>query len=43
MRARVRKALQSAEKYSLVANSIKSAIHVKPEVELIEERVLFPG
>jgi len=43
VRARVRKALQSAEKYSLVANSIKSAIHVEPQVEIVEERVLFPG
>ena len=43
VRARVRKALQAAEKYSLVANSIKATIHVEPEVELIEERVLFPG
>ena len=43
VRARVRKALQSAEKYSLVANSVKSAIHIEPEVELVEERALFPG
>ena len=41
--ARVRKALQSAEKYSLVANSVKSAIYIEPEVEIVEERALFPG
>jgi organic hydroperoxide reductase OsmC/OhrA len=43
VRARVGKALQSAEKYSLVANSVKSAIHIEPQVEIVEERVLFPG
>jgi organic hydroperoxide reductase OsmC/OhrA len=43
IRARVRKALQSAEKYSLVANSVKSAIRIEPEVEIVEDRVLFPG
>ena len=43
VRARVRKALQSAEKYSLVANSVKSAIRVEPEVEIVQEQVLFPG
>ncbi|MHB1036555.1 MAG: OsmC family protein [Pirellulales bacterium] len=34
--ARVRRALQSAQKYSLVANSVKSEIVVEPEI-LIEE------
>jgi uncharacterized OsmC-like protein len=34
--ARVRRALQSAQKYSLVANSVKSEIVVDPEI-LIEE------
>jgi uncharacterized OsmC-like protein len=43
VRARVDKALRSAEKYSLVANSVKSAIRVKPEVEIVDERALFPG
>jgi organic hydroperoxide reductase OsmC/OhrA len=43
IQARVRKALQSAEKYSLVANSVKSAIHIEPEVEICEEKELFPG
>ncbi len=33
---RVRRALQSAQKYSLVANSVKSEIVVEPEI-LIEE------
>lgn len=41
--ARVSKALQSAEKYSLVANSVKSAIHIEPEVEIVEDRVVFAG
>ena len=43
VRARISKALQSAEKYSLVANSVKSTIRIEPEVEIIEEPVLFPG
>jgi organic hydroperoxide reductase OsmC/OhrA len=43
VRARVRKALQSAEKYSLVANSVKSTIRIEPEVEIVDERILFPG
>jgi len=34
--ARVRRALQSAQKYSLVANSVKSEIVVEPEI-VIEE------
>ena len=34
--ARVRRALQAAQKYSLVANSVKSEIVVEPEI-LIEE------
>jgi organic hydroperoxide reductase OsmC/OhrA len=33
---RVRKALQSAQKYSLVANSIKSETVVEPRVEVVE-------
>ena len=43
VQARVRKALQSAEKYSLVANSVKSAIRIEPVVEIVEERKLYPG
>lgn len=43
VRARVAKALQSAEKYSLVANSVKSEVHIEPVVEIVDERVLFPG
>ncbi|MBK7218305.1 MAG: OsmC family protein [Candidatus Promineofilum sp.] len=39
VRARVHKALQSAQKYSLVANSIRSELRVVPEVELIDERI----
>jgi organic hydroperoxide reductase OsmC/OhrA len=34
--ARTRRALQSAQKYSLVANSVKSEIVVEPEI-IIEE------
>lgn len=37
VRARVLKALQSAQKYSLVANSIKSELRVEPEVELLDD------
>ena len=33
--ARVKRALQSAEKYSLVANSVKSEIHIAPKIEII--------
>lgn len=34
--ARVRKALQAAQKYSLVANSVKSEIVVEPEIEIAD-------
>ena len=34
--ARIKKALQSAQKYSLVANSVKSDIVIEPTVEIIE-------
>ena len=33
--ARVRRALQGAQKYSLVANSIKSEIEVEPTIEVV--------
>ena len=33
---RIRRALQSAQKYSLVANSVKSEIIIEPEIELVE-------
>jgi organic hydroperoxide reductase OsmC/OhrA len=33
--ARVRRALQSAQKYSLVANSVKSEIIIEPSIEII--------
>lgn len=33
--ARVRRALQSAQKYSLMANSIKSDLLVEPEIEVV--------
>ena len=35
--ARVRRALQAAQKYSLVANSVKSEIVIEPEIVLVEE------
>ena len=35
MRKRVQRALESALKYSLVANSIKSEIVVEPEIEIV--------
>jgi organic hydroperoxide reductase OsmC/OhrA len=34
--ARIRKALKSAEKYSLVANSIKSEVIIEPVIEIIQ-------
>lgn len=33
---RIRKALQSAQKYSLVANSVKSEIIVEPTIEVVD-------
>lgn len=33
--ARVRRALQSAQKYSLVANSVKSEITIEPRIEIV--------
>ncbi len=33
--SRIRRALQSAQKYSLVANSVKSEIIVEPKVEVV--------
>lgn len=35
--ARVRRALQSAQKYSLVANSVRSEIIIEPEVQILPE------
>ena len=32
---RVRKALKSAEKYSLIANSVKSSLIVEPDIEVV--------
>ena len=34
---RVRRALQSAQKYSLVANSVKSEIVVEPEISVVSD------
>jgi organic hydroperoxide reductase OsmC/OhrA len=34
--ARIKKALQSAQKYSLVANSVKSDVIVEPMIEIVE-------
>jgi hypothetical protein len=33
--ARTRRALQSAQKYSLVANSVKSEIVIEPKIEIV--------
>jgi uncharacterized OsmC-like protein len=38
--ARARRALQSAQKYSLVANSVKSEIIIEPTLEIEKEPVL---
>jgi organic hydroperoxide reductase OsmC/OhrA len=35
--ARARRALQSAQKYSLVANSVKSEIMIEPTIELVAQ------
>lgn len=35
VRARILRALQSAQKYSLVANSVKSEIIIEPEISII--------
>ena len=35
--ARVRRALQAAQKYSLVANSVKSEIIVEPDISVVNE------
>jgi len=35
VRQRIQRALQSAQKYSLVANSVKSEIVIEPEIEII--------
>jgi organic hydroperoxide reductase OsmC/OhrA len=33
--ARTRKAMQSAQKYSLVANSVKSEVTIEPQIEIV--------
>jgi len=35
IRSRVKRALHSAQKYSLVANSVKSTIIIEPEIEIL--------
>ena len=35
--ARTRRALQAAQKYSLVANSVKSEILIEPEIEIVTQ------
>jgi organic hydroperoxide reductase OsmC/OhrA len=35
VRARTQRALQSAQKYSLVANSVKSEIMIEPQIEIV--------
>lgn len=37
LEARVRRALQSAQKYSLVANSVKSEIIIEPTIEIMAD------
>lgn len=37
--ARIRRALQSAQKYSLVANSVKSEILIEPEIEIVPDSI----
>ncbi len=37
MEARTRRALQAAQKYSLVANSVKSEVAIEPEIHIEEE------
>jgi organic hydroperoxide reductase OsmC/OhrA len=37
IQGRVQRALQSAQKYSLVANSVKSEIIIKPEIEILDQ------
>jgi len=37
--ARIRRALQSAQKYSLVANSVKSEIIIEPAIEIVREPI----
>jgi organic hydroperoxide reductase OsmC/OhrA len=39
VKARVNKALAAAQKYSLVANSVKSAVIVEPEVEIVSQEL----
>jgi organic hydroperoxide reductase OsmC/OhrA len=36
IRSRVQRALQSAHKYSLVANSVKSEIVIEPRIEIVQ-------
>jgi hypothetical protein len=36
--ARVRRALSAAQKYSLVANSVKSEIVIEPEIAVVNEQ-----
>ena len=37
--ARIRRALQSAQKYSLVANSVKSEVIIEPTIEFVREPI----
>ena len=36
---RIRRALQSAQKYSLVANSVKSEVIIEPTIEIVREPI----
>lgn len=42
VRSRTKRALQSAQKYSLVANSVKSEIIIEPQIELVSASPLHP-
>jgi hypothetical protein len=37
LRRRIARALEAAQKYSLIANSLKSEVIVEPTVEIVEE------
>jgi uncharacterized OsmC-like protein len=40
---RIARALEAAQKYSLIANSLKSEVIVEPTVEIVEETEYEPA
>ncbi len=42
VQARIEKALRAAHKYSLIANSVKSAIIIEPQIEILGEQAAIP-